>query len=189
MGHISLRRLLGQLISRSHTYNRSDFGHCGYPVIIAPGCNIFDLENIFLEDNVYIAENCTLYGYGSIKIGEGTVIASNVIIASSEHDYDDPLSQVFPFKNTMNDIKKPVEIGKYAWIGMNSIILPGVKIGDGSVVGAGSMVTRNVGDMIIVAGNPAKEVGKRSVEEIGNGVTSFTQSRLKEYEGVNVIKR
>jgi len=89
----------------------------------------------------------------------------------------------------MNDIKKPVEIGKYAWIGMNSIILPGVKIGDGSVIGAGSMVTGNVGDMVIVAGNPAKEIRKRSVEEIGENAISFTQSRLKEYEGVNVIKR
>lgn len=85
---------------------------------------------------------------GEIHIGSGTYIAPNVGIITQNHDINDLSKHTQPGN---------VKIGKKCWIGMNSIILPGVTLGDNTVVGAGSVVTKSFssGNCIIV-GNPAK---------------------------------
>jgi hypothetical protein len=84
---------------------------------------------------------------GSITIGKGTYIAPNVGIITSNH---------VPGKLSSHAPGKDVVIGKACWIGMNSVLLPGVVLGDNTIVGAGSIVTKSFpeGDMTIV-GNPA----------------------------------
>lgn len=87
---------------------------------------------------------------GSITIGRGTYIASNVGIVTTNHDLKDPDKHI-PGKDVI--------LGKKCWIGMNSVILPGVVLGDHTVVGAGSVVTKSFPEgKCVIAGNPAKKI-------------------------------
>jgi len=94
-------------------------------------------------------------GIGKIQIGKGTYIAPNVGLITSNHDPNNPKAHLTP---------KDIHIGKECWIGMNSIVLPGVTLGDKTVVGAGSVVTKSFPEgNCIIAGNPAKVL--RLIEE------------------------
>ena len=109
-------------------------------------------RNIHIEKNVFINSGCRFQDQGGLYIGENSLIGHNVIIATLNHDMD-------PYHRA--DLHpKPVHIGKRVWIGSGSIILPGITIGDNSIVGAGSVVTKNVPPDTIVAGNPAKFIKK-----------------------------
>jgi acetyltransferase-like isoleucine patch superfamily enzyme len=112
---------------------------------------------------------------GNLKIGSFCSISSNVkIFLSGNHRTDwvttYPFNVVFPKFESFTghpQSKGDVVIGNDVWIGMGSLILSGVKIGDGAVVGAGSIVTKDVPPYTIVAGNPAKIINLRfSQEEI-----------------------
>ncbi len=96
---------------------------------------------------------------GSITIGDDTMIAYGTIIHTSTHDHT-----VHPMRTIRID--RPVSIGKHVWIGTGAIILPGVKIGDYAVVGAGSVVNRHVAEGAVVAGNPAKIVKFRDLSAL-----------------------
>jgi acetyltransferase-like isoleucine patch superfamily enzyme len=112
---------------------------------------------IEIGDNSRINGTC-IHAISNISIGENCLIASNTnIFDSNRHDIS---FENLP--NRLNISKKPKDIliEDYVWIGLNSIILPGVKIAYGSVVGAGSIVTKDVPPMSIVAGNPAKIIRK-----------------------------
>ena len=84
-----------------------------------------------------------------ISIGDSTLVASNVTILNHEHIFRD---------SDDNPLLKPVVIGKRCFIGVGAIILPGVRIGDDVVVGAGAVVTKNLESGGIYVGNPAKRV-------------------------------
>ena len=105
-------------------------------------------RNIHIEKNVFINSGCRFQDQGGLYIGEGSLIGHNVVIATLNHEIDPyHRGDIYP---------RPIHIGKRVWIGSGSIILPGVTIGDNSIVGAGSVVTKDVPANIIVAGNPAK---------------------------------
>ena len=105
-------------------------------------------RNIHLEKNVFINSGCKFQDQGGVYIGENSLIGHNVILATLNHEMD-------PYHRA--DLHpKPIHIGKRVWIGSGSILLPGVTIGDNSIVGAGSVVTKDVPPNVIVAGNPAK---------------------------------
>ena len=117
-------------------------------------------QNIIIGDYVSIREKCLLYGAGGIEIGDGTIISHHVEILSSNHNYNSDDLKYLPFDEII--VKKPVIIGKYVWIGARSIILPGVKIGSGAVIGAGSVVTKDVPECAVVGGNPASIIKYRN---------------------------
>lgn len=96
--------------------------------------------------NVVVMPGCLMMSAGGITIEDGAMIAANVQLISNNHDLYE--RQVITCK--------PVHIGRNAWIGAGATILPGVIIGDNAVVGAASVVTKNVPADTIVAGNPAK---------------------------------
>ena len=84
------------------------------------------------------------------------MIGHNVILATLNHNIDpNHRADLFP---------KPIHIGKRVWVGSGSIILPGVTIGDNSIIGAGSIVTKDVPPNVIVAGNPAKFIKNIDVQ-------------------------
>ncbi len=96
--------------------------------------------------------------FESAKIGYDVLIAPNVALLSREHKFDDVN---IPISLQGYQEEKPVTIGDGAWLGRNVIVLPGVKIGTGAIVGAGSVVTKDVDDFAIVGGAPAKFIRSR----------------------------
>ncbi len=109
-------------------------------------------KNTKIGKNVFINSCCRFQDNGGIEIGDRTMIGPNVTIVTLNHDIN-PETRV-------NATPKPVKIGKNVWIGADCTILPGVTIGENCVIGAGSVVTKNVPNNVIVAGNPAKLINE-----------------------------
>ena len=111
-------------------------------------------EFIELGDGVGFNYACYVNGFGGLTIGDNTMFGPSAMVHTANHetDPDKPLKE-------QGHIKQPISIGKETWIGMGAIILPGVTIGDGVIVGAGSVVTENIPPHALVYGNPAKIKG------------------------------
>lgn len=114
----------------------------------------FDAAKAFsMGDYSVINANCRLDTRGGIFIGNNVSISNNVMILTADHDMDDP-----SFKGRT----RKVIIEDYVWVGTRALILPGVTLGIGSVVAAGSVVTKDVLPYMVVAGIPAKVIKKRN---------------------------
>lgn len=99
----------------------------------------------------YINNDVRIYCFNSISIGEHVAIAEDVIIRDSDNH---------PINGDHANISKPIIIGDKVWIGMRATILKGVKIGDGAIIAAGAVVTKDVLPGTLVGGVPAKEIKK-----------------------------
>lgn len=110
-----------------------------------------DYHNIVLHKDCDVNEGCFLLAKAKIEIGENTALAYGVSIITSA----DPNSEHNALSSLYPAMTAPVTIGKDCWVGANSTILPGVTIGDFSVVAAGSVVTKDVPSGVLVAGVPA----------------------------------
>ena len=111
--------------------------------------------HIFIGDNTRIHGTC-IHSYLMIRIGKSCLIAANCQIFDGN-------GHSLSFDHIENRINtsgasNPVVIEDYVWIGANSIILPGVTIGKGTVIGAGSVVTNDIPEMVVAAGNPARVI-------------------------------
>ncbi|CYU69420.1 acetyltransferase [Streptococcus suis] len=117
---------------------------------------------LFIGDNSYFCHNNTILVGGDIHIGNNVLVASEVAIFSENHSTN--LETNTPYMNQSLKMSEVV-IGNNVWIGEKAIILPGVHIGDNSIIGAGSVVTKNVPRNAIVGGNPAKQIKYYSEKE------------------------
>lgn len=115
-------------------------------------------KNLKLGKNVFINSGCQFQDQGGITIGEGTLVGPKTVIATLNHRQN-------PEKRA-NLIPKPVKIGSKVWIGANVTILPGVNIGDGSIIAAGAVVNKDVDENTIVGGVPAKFIKHIETEDI-----------------------
>lgn len=107
---------------------------------------------VTIGENCFIQQCCTFFGRGGITIGNGVFIGPKCNLITINHDINPD--------NRSATYGRPIVIEDKVWIGINSTILPGVKIGYGSIVGAQSVVTHDVPPMTIVAGNPARIIKK-----------------------------
>ena len=116
--------------------------HCAYGV------------NIDLGNRVYLNAGCTILDTAPVRIGAGSMLGPNVQIYCAEHHKD------LEHRRAGLEIARPITIGTDVWIGGGAILLPGVSVGDGAIIGAGSVVTRDVEAGQTVVGNPARQIGE-----------------------------
>ena len=145
------------LFEFNHTMPGSDRSRelmeCLFPSIGEGSCVSIPLlgvrfHQVSIGRNVVVMPGCLMMAAGGITIDDRAMIAANVQLISNNHDlYERHIITC-----------RPVHIGKNAWIGAGATVLPGVTVGDNAVVGAASVVTRDVAPDTIVAGNPARFV-------------------------------
>lgn len=112
-------------------------------------------ENIFLGKNVFINQQCLLAADEKITIGDNVSIGFRAMLITSNYElYPDPVT------NKRFRYFEPITIGKDVWIGSGAIILPGVTIGDGCVVAAGAVVTKDIPAYTLVGEVPARIIKK-----------------------------
>lgn len=129
-------------------------GKMGFGVQVHGGARIWYPANLRIGKYSWVGDHANLYCVDKIRIGAHAVISEGAYICTAEHDIADAK---FELKTA------PIEIGDNAWIGARAIVLPGRKIGEGAVVAAGAVVTKDVEPWTVVAGNPARVVRKREV--------------------------
>jgi len=149
------------------------FKRLGKNVVICEGVVFKHPENIEIGDNVSLNEFCYLHGIGGLKIGNNVRIAPYVCIYTHNHKFDDRSKLIVE----QGLEKKPVVIEDDCWIGSNVIILAGVKIGKGSVIGAGSVVTKDIPPYSVAVGVPAKVIRKRG-ERASEDMHNFAGKQL-----------
>lgn len=109
-------------------------------------------KNITVGKRVFINTGCHFQDPGGITLGDGTLLGNNVVLTTMNHDFD-------PEKRPTT-YPAPIVIGKNVWLGSSVTVVPGVEIGDGAIVAAGSVVTKSVPANTIVAGVPAQVIRK-----------------------------
>jgi acetyltransferase-like isoleucine patch superfamily enzyme len=174
-----------QPIRRSHgsgRFNRSQFARIGHNVIIEAGVLVFHPENVEMGDGVYVGHGTILKGYyrGRMVIGDGTWIGQQCFFHSAgdlsigRNVGIGPGVKIITSFHTEEGISKPilhsriqfapVVIEDDADLGVGSVILPGVHIGQGAQIGAGAVVASDVPPYAVVAGVPARLIRMRKVE-------------------------
>jgi maltose O-acetyltransferase len=140
--------------------------------------NFSNANKISLGNNVHIGPGAMLDGAGGITVGDGSILAPEVNVFSRSHNFDDNV-QALPFDNVM--LVAPVHIGRFVWIGTRVIVLPGVSIGDGAVIGAGAVVSKDIPSYAVAVGNPARVVRFRDrtrFEELKRESTPFVYQKF-----------
>ncbi len=127
----------------------------GEGAIIRPPFHVDYGFNITVGCGVFINFNCVILDVVQVVIGDFTQIGPGVQILTADHPRD-------PAGRAQGaEFGRPITIGRHVWIGGGALILPGVTIGDNALIGAGSVVTRDVPDGATVAGNPARALPRR----------------------------
>lgn len=130
-----LRELLGGIGERSELRSpfRCDYGY-----------------NIEIGSGVFANYNCVFLDTGRITIGDGSEMGPAVQIYAADHPHDPELRRDY------YEFSRPVTVGKNVWIGGGAILCPGVTVGDDSIIGAGSVVTRDIPAGVVAVGNPCR---------------------------------
>ena len=129
---------------------RERFGQVGEGTVVRPPFHCDYGYNIKLGAGVFLNFNCVILDVVEVEIGDMTQIGPGVQILPADHPRDPALrAQGLEFG-------RPVRIGKNVWIGAGALLMPGVTVGDDALIGAGSVVTRDVPAGVTVMGNPAR---------------------------------
>jgi maltose O-acetyltransferase len=153
---VGYNEVVGRIPSRSlrRLYLRGWLGNWGAGTSVQMGCRFLNGRKIHLGDRNVINFGCLLDGRKyQIRTGHDVSMGPNASILTLGHD---------PQSADFTDRGGDVVIADRAWIGYGALLLPGVKIGEGAIVGAGAVVTRDVEPFAIVAGNPARKIGERN---------------------------
>lgn len=125
---------------------------------IQPNVFFSHCHKISCGRNFVVNSNSYFHGIGGITIGDYVLIGPNVVISSGMHEYTKSRLPVA----LQRIVPKQIRIGNGVWIGANVVVMPGVTISDGTIVGAGSVVTKSTEPYSVVAGVPAKKIKSRA---------------------------
>ena len=138
---------------------RSAVSACGSGLKVNGPCRITHGAGVTLGENVNF-NGMTIHGRGGVEIGDNFHSGEGCTIISANHDFDH--DDAIPYGHSY--VGKRVVIEDNVWLGLNAIVLPGVRIGEGAIVGAGAVVTRDVERCAVVGGNPARVLKYRDIE-------------------------
>ncbi len=116
-------------------------------------------NNIYLGEKVFFNFNCVVLDVATVTIGSRTLLGPNVQIYTAEHPLD------YRKRASGLECARPITIGENVWIGGSAIVCPGVTIGARTVIGAGSVVTRNIPSDVVAAGNPCRVMRQLRAKE------------------------
>jgi putative colanic acid biosynthesis acetyltransferase WcaF len=125
----------------------------GRAIHIYPKVRIWAPWNLVLEDDCSAGDDAELYSIEVITLRKRAIVSQGAFLCTGTHDFNDPNFQL---------LARPIEVGERAWIGARAFVNPGVTLGEGSVVGAMSMVTKSTDPWAIYGGNPARKIGNRT---------------------------
>jgi maltose O-acetyltransferase len=135
------------------------FGSLGDNCTIEPTFRCDYGYNIQIGKNFFANFDCIILDVAEVKIGDNCMFAPRVGLYTATHSLDAKT------RNSGYELGKRITIGNNVWIGGDAVILPGVKIGDDVVIGAGSVVTKDVPHHVVVAGNPARIIRTIKLEK------------------------
>lgn len=153
LGHHSIYKFLDPL---NNFYWRHTLKFFGLKSKVSKGCEIIEPKFVSVGSNVYIGRRVSIYGGGGVDIGNDVLIANDCVLMSRNHQFS--RSQKI---NSQGFSYKKITIKDDVWLGTKVIVLAGVTIGEGAIVAAGAVVTKDVEPYSIVAGVPAKIIGYR----------------------------
>lgn len=127
----------------------------GYVFVDASAC-IRMPWNLAMDDRACLGPGVDVYNLAPVTLGARCTIAQHVSLCTGSHDFS---------THRLPLVTAPIAVGEDAFVGLRAIVLPGVRIGKGCVVGAGSVVSRDTEDWTICAGNPCRTVKKRELRD------------------------
>lgn len=181
----TIKTMRKELLDKLHSYNHlpyNDFefrdklildilGKGGKNIKITPPVYFDYGKHTFIGDNFYANFDCIFLDVNHITIGNNVMFGSRIGLYTASHPIDKDV------RNTGLEYGKPIKIGHNVWIGGNAVVMPGVTIGDNTVIGAGSVVTKDIPSDVIAAGNPCKVIRK-----INNSDKLYWKEKQKQYE-------
>lgn len=128
----------------------------GHNCHVYPRAHIWAPWNLVMDDDVGMADDVICYSMAKITVGARAVISQGAHLCSGSHDYEDPNFQLYAL---------PISIGAHAWICAEAFVGPGVTVGDGTVIGARAVVTKDMPAWTVCAGNPCRVLKPRKVRD------------------------
>jgi putative colanic acid biosynthesis acetyltransferase WcaF len=134
--------------------------HIGRGVLIRPSVTVTYPWKLTIGDWSWIGDHATLYTLGEITIGDNAVVSQHAYLCAGSHNYTRPTFDIFA---------RPIHIESEAWLAAHVFVAPGVTVGHGAVVGACSVVLKDVPALMVCAGNPLQVIRPRATNEHGEG--------------------
>lgn len=156
---------------------RKLFGKSGKILYVTPPIYVAYGSHIEVGENFYANKDCIFMDINTIRFGNNVIIGPRCSFYCAGH----PLAPEVRNRDRL-EFGLPIQVGDDVWIGGNSVILPGITIGNNSVIGAGSVVTKDVPEDVVVAGNPAKvikNITEKEKEKWGMMRDDYYSKRVK----------